>query len=116
MTMTRAQWTAFRALYPKAEHYRRAIAMQTDARAAMRRYDALVNDAMQTYGKPDGWPARWTSGIIGDHFPEQVKDDIRRALRATYAMRDTADLHWKAAGKRKTMVHAPGKYYGRAKA
>jgi hypothetical protein len=78
--------------WTKADHVTRALAFLAKARAADRLYRLRVSHALKTYG--DHGPL--ISGVVREHFPEDVKRDLRQTAHVyTFAL-DASLAHWQA--------------------
>ncbi len=82
--------------WTKAQHYQEALDALQQARAIDSAYQEAVQDALRTYGSQGSL----ISGIVRDHFPDEVKDLLRSRARALTYHRDRSVAHWQAAGKR----------------
>lgn len=83
------------ATWTKADHVREA---EYALRASVRVYEvyyATVRDAEQTYGNH----GPLISGIVRDHFPEELKDTLRELCRRGNRERNRSYTHWRAAGR-----------------
>lgn len=63
-----------------------------------RAYADLVTLALTTYGDQGSL----ISGVVRDHFPNVVKDQLRQTIRLANRESARSLAHWKAAGKRFT--------------
>lgn len=61
------------------------------------RYAALIDAAVATHGDGDGL---LISGVYRDHFPEDVKDELRKAARRIAKAWDESAWYWRKAGRR----------------
>jgi hypothetical protein len=84
------------ASWSKAKHAEVSAEYLATAVAGQRIYHAEVRRACETYG--DHGPL--ISGIIHDHFPDPIKDDLRTLNRAYQDHVYKAHAHHRAAGKR----------------
>lgn len=91
-----ATWTA-------ADHVREAEYAARTADRLLSAYYGMVRDAEQTYGSH----GPLISGIVRDHFPQEVKDTLRETISRANRERDRGWAHWKAAGRR---VHTWRRY------
>lgn len=86
-----------RGQFMKAEHARAAIAWLDVARDARIGWQDAVYRALQQYG--DHGPL--ISGIYRDHFPAEVKDELRTLARLQTFAEDASVAHWiGGAGRR----------------
>ncbi len=91
-----------RSVFPeldKAAHVRWALDYAKQADEAMRKWHAAIAAGDKKYGDA-GKPFVFISGGFREHWPEPVKDRIRHLAWAKQELRDAAEAHWKAAGKR----------------
>ena len=110
-TLTAAEFRRFRAAYAKADHEALAMQYADAANVATRAYDRMADGGMVWYGRPEGWPSKWTAGVLNNAWPEELKDRLRATLREQYDLRTLATLHWRAAGRRGRLTFAVGRYY-----
>lgn len=89
--------------FTKAQHEEHARQHAAAATLAERQYVQLASAALDQYGTQGPLIA----GVLREHFPEPVKDELRRLARAETEERDVARAHWQAAGRRVVMPFNP---------
>ncbi len=89
--------------FTKAQHEAHARQHAAAATVAEQRYLALGSAALGEYGTQGPLIA----GVLREHFPEPVKDELRRLAHAQSEERDVAWAHWRAAGRRTRMPFNP---------
>lgn len=89
--------------FTKAQHEEHARQHAAAATLAERQYVQLASAALDQYGTQGPLIA----GVLREHFPEPVKDELRRLARAETEERDVARAHWQAAGRRVAMPFNP---------
>lgn len=80
----------------KAEHLAKAHEFQAKARVAKHAYNEAVKAAVAKHGEK----GPIISGAYQEHFPEDVKDQLRELAHKGPIYSDAALAHWKNAGKR----------------
>lgn len=89
----------FKRFFPemsKAEHERLAHEYADKAKSVTHRWRAAIVTAEKRYGEHGAL----ISGGFHEHWPESVKDRIRKLSRERQELFDAAEAHWKASGKR----------------
>lgn len=89
--------------FTKAQHEEHARQHAAASSLAERQYVQLASAAFDQYGTQGPLIA----GVLREHFPEPVKDELRRLARAETEERDVARAHWQAAGRRIAMPFNP---------
>ena len=82
--------------WPKAQHVAFAVRMIAVARTREAAYQCLVGEALRQYGDHGSL----ISGVIRDHFPPEVKTNLRRLARRYSHASEVSRAHWRAAGRR----------------
>jgi len=78
------------------QHYRQSLMLCAAAETNRIRYQDAIRDAERTYG--DHGPL--ISGVVRDHFPGPVKDQLRAYVRVIQDQQDQSLAHWVASGRR----------------
>ena len=81
--------------YSRADHVAQAVELCQKGITDLRMAGKLTEKALATYG--DHGPL--TSGCIRTHFPEPVKDVLRRLCHGSTEAFDRSIAHWQAAGR-----------------
>jgi hypothetical protein len=74
----------------KHAHALRADGLDEVARAMEEEYQYVIGSALKRYGDGDG---RIISGVIRDHFPDDVKNRLRFLAHGLPMVRDAVRLH-----------------------
>ena len=94
---TGAQIRAISHIHDKAEHLGLRNYWRGVERAALGIYAHAFDAALAKYG--DHGPL--VSGVVRDHFPKAVKDELRMLAHLITDAGDAAEIHKKASGARK---------------
>lgn len=81
--------------WTREQHAREARYALGTALALENTYFLLVRTAEETYGNQ----GPLISGIVRDHFPDEVKHTFRELVRRVSREFDRSIVHWHAAGK-----------------
>ncbi len=84
----------------KGDHERLAHDFVRQHEAAKNEYVRYLASAIEKYGDRRG---AMISGIYSEHFPEKVKDRLRKLAHSFGPLGDAANAHWRAAGKRSSL-------------
>lgn len=87
----------------KAEHKELAEDFARKAADLLDRHTALVQQALDDYGDQGSL----ISGVIRDHFPDSVKDELRYYAHGGTLLADTSAAHHQASGARKPWRDTP---------
>lgn len=82
--------------WTSAQHETAARDYITAAIEHQKHYRAYASEAFKTYGDGNGV---LISGVLRDHFPEEVKTILRTHAHGKTDCHDRAFAHWRAAGK-----------------
>lgn len=82
--------------WTKDQHYRQSLMLCAAAETNRIRYQDAIRDAEGRYG--DQGPL--ISGVVREHFPGPVKDQLRAYVRVINDQMDQSFAHWIASGRR----------------
>jgi hypothetical protein len=97
MAETGAQIRTLSHIHDKAKHLGLRNYWRGVERAALGIYAHAVDAALAKYGDQ----GQLVSGVVREHFPKAVKDDLRKLAHLITEAADAAELHRKASGARK---------------
>lgn len=81
--------------WDKTQHENTAVSKLRHAITLRLQYRRAVDDALSTYGDGNGV---LISGVVRDHFPMDVKDNLRTLAHTSSDLGAQAYAHWRAAG------------------
>lgn len=84
------------ASWSKEQHLAEAFRLHALAEQAQRAFAAAADSALATYGSHGAL----ISGAVREHFPTDVKDQLRFLAHARSELDSAAFAHWYASGKR----------------
>ena len=79
----------------KQQHEDRAIRWLNQSRKLDSAYMTAVARALHSFGDHGAL----ISGVVRDHFPPDVKHNLRRLAHGSTELRDRSLAHWRAAGR-----------------